>query len=250
MFTPGASCASAGSSRIVGTARTRTWGLSTPHARPSRASSGSLRSRQSAPRSVPSGRTSNPVRAQPLADEVLERGPRTSRHVEHAVHLPLGEKVGIRPRASAQSAILGRRRSSTASVAPCSTARSSRSSPSAPRTPPRGVHCPASRMCARRATRTEARGVSLRDRGPSACGRAPRRGAQLLQQLLAREEAPREEAGRALRRVPRAEVLDHGLWVYARLGVLRELAHRGRAPRPLGSRAELLEDLLVGVAPS
>ena len=38
--------------------------------------------------------------------------------------------------------------------------------------------------------------------------------------------------------------------MYARLGILRELAHRRRAPRAFGGRAELVEDLVVRVAPA
>ena len=45
-------------------------------------------------------------------------------------------------------------------------------------------------------------------------------------------------------------MLDHGLGVHLGLGIGRELAHRGRAPEPLRARAELVEDLLVGIAPS
>ena len=43
-------------------------------------------------------------------------------------------------------------------------------------------------------------------------------------------------------------MLDHRLWMYARLRILCELAHRRRPPHPLGGRTELLEDLLVRVA--
>ena len=71
---------------------------------------------------------------------------------------------------------------------------------------------------------------------------------ELLEKLVAREEPPREEPRGTLCRVPRAEVLDDGLWMYPRLGILCELAHGRRPPRPLGGRAKLLEDLLVGVA--
>ena len=51
----------------------------------------------------------------------------------------------------------------------------------------------------------------------------------------------------ALRRVPAAEVLDHRLRVHGRLRVGRELAHRRRAPEPLGAVLQLLQDLFVGV---
>ena len=44
-------------------------------------------------------------------------------------------------------------------------------------------------------------------------------------------------------------MLDHRLRVHLRLGVGGELAHRRRAAEPLCARAQLLEDLLVRVAP-
>ena len=71
---------------------------------------------------------------------------------------------------------------------------------------------------------------------------------ELLEKLVAREEPPREEPRGTLCRVPRAEVLDDGLRMYPRLGILCELAHGRRPPRPLGGRAKLGKDLLVGVA--
>jgi len=59
-----------------------------------------------------------------------------------------------------------------------------------------------------------------------------RRAAELLpqapeepEQLVARREAARHEAGCALRSVPRAEVLDHGLRMDGGRRVARELAH-------------------------
>ena len=60
----------------------------------------------------------------------------------------------------------------------------------------------------------------------------------------------RREACRPLGGVPGAEVLDHRLRMHAGVLVGRELAHRRRAAEPLGARAKLLEDLLVGIAPS
>ena len=85
-----------------------------------------------------------------------------------------------------------------------------------------------------------------------ACGRHPAdllaQLAQELQQLLGRREPARHEPRLALGRVPAAEVLDHRLWMDGRLGIARELPHRRRAAEPLGARAKLGEDLLVGVA--
>ncbi len=45
-------------------------------------------------------------------------------------------------------------------------------------------------------------------------------------------------------------MLDHGLWMHFGLRVGGKLAHRRRAAEPVRARAQLLEDLLVGVAPS
>jgi hypothetical protein len=73
---------------------------------------------------------------------------------------------------------------------------------------------------------------------------------ELREELLARQEPPREEAGSALGRIPGPEVLDDGLRVNARAGILGELTHRGRPPHPLRGCTQLLEDLLVGVAAS
>ena len=58
------------------------------------------------------------------------------------------------------------------------------------------------------------------------------------------------EACGSFRRVPRAEVLDDRLRVDARLRVARELAHRRRAPEALRGCSQLLEDVLVRVAPA
>ena len=84
-----------------------------------------------------------------------------------------------------------------------------------------------------------------RGRARSASGRAPPQAAQLLEELVARQEAAREEAGRPLRRVPRPEVLDDRLRMNACVRVLRELAHRRRAAEPRGRLPELVEDLVV-----
>jgi hypothetical protein len=70
----------------------------------------------------------------------------------------------------------------------------------------------------------------------------------LLQELASSQEAAWKEACSALRRVPGAEVLDDRLWVHSRLGVLRELSHRRRVPKPLCGCPKLLEDLDVRVA--
>src|SRR6185436_7005026 len=63
--------------------------------------------------------------------------------------------------------------------------------------------------------------------------------AQLLEELVAREEAPRKEASSALRRIPRPEVLDDGLRVDPRARIARELAHRRRPPQPLRGSTQL-----------
>ena len=72
--------------------------------------------------------------------------------------------------------------------------------------------------------------------------------AELIQEIVAGEKTTREESGRALRRVPGAEVLDHRLRMHSRLGILRELTHRRRASEPFCGGAKLLEDLVVRVA--
>ena len=71
---------------------------------------------------------------------------------------------------------------------------------------------------------------------------------QEAQQLLAGRKPPRDEPGCPLRRVPRAEVLDHGLGMYGRLGIRSELPHGRRAPEPFGAGDDLGHDLLVRVA--
>jgi hypothetical protein len=71
--------------------------------------------------------------------------------------------------------------------------------------------------------------------------------AQQAEQLLARGEAARDEAGEPLRAVPAAEVLDHGLRVHRRLRIGGELAHRRRAAQPHGAGGELAQDLIVGI---
>ena len=73
---------------------------------------------------------------------------------------------------------------------------------------------------------------------------------QLGEELVTADEAPRREPGGPLGSIPGAKVLDHRLGVHAGVLVGGELAHRRRATEPLGAGAELLEDLLVGVAPS
>ena len=246
----GGSCASGGSGPTAATARTATCRPCARRARPSRASSASRRSPQSAPPSVPSGRHLDALLAQALADEVLERGPRAARDVEQPVDLPLGQERGVgaarlRPVGHLRQAAERRRRAPR----PARSRARDAPRPAAPRTRPRAARCRASRTCARRATPTgRATGARRRDRARSASDRAPRRAPELLEELVARQEPAREEPGRALGRVPRAEVLDDGLRVDARPGILRELAHRRRPTEPLGGRAELLEDLLVRVA--
>jgi hypothetical protein len=63
-----------------------------------------------------------------------------------------------------------------------------------------------------------------------ACRRRPaQRLAERVQEseeLFTGREAPRDEARRALRGVPRAEMLDYGLWMHRRRRIARELAHR------------------------
>ena len=132
---------------------------------------------------------------------------------EHPVHLPLAQHRR-RPRgarASSRPSSAGVRARRASSV-PWSTARSSRSSPT-------GTSKPASRS----AVVSEPNVCQISDfDGMAAAALVEiargRRPAELLaelaqhaQELLAGDEAARHEPGRALRRVPAAEVLDHGL---------------------------------------
>ena len=189
--------------------------------------------------------------AQPLADEELERGPRPDVDVDEPVDLPLRQQRRIRAagllpvghlRQPAEPA--GQHRSlrdralellvADRDVEPCL----------AERRAERSERVPDQRL--RRhpaAVRVE---VARRRRPTELGAELP----QLLEELVAADEAPRRQARRALGGIPRAEVLDHGLRVHARLRIGRELPHRRRAAEPLGARAQLLEDLLVGVAPS
>src|SRR5438552_1388561 len=71
---------------------------------------------------------------------------------------------------------------------------------------------------------------------------------QEREQLLSRCEASRYEPCLPFRRVPAAEVLDHRLGMHGGLRIVGELAHRRRAPQPFGTRFQLGEDLIVGIA--
>ena len=154
-------------------------------------------------------------------------------------------------RASAQSAIFGSRpRPARAPLLARSPARGA-PRPGAPRTRLHGGRSRATRTCARRARRRAAsaggRGEIARSRRSAELLPEP---PELLEELVSREEAARKEARSPLRGVPGPEVLDDRLRVDARLRVLRELAHRRRASEPLGRGAQLLEDLVVRVAPA
>src|SRR5262245_20609933 len=188
------------------------------------------------------------VLAQLLSNEELERRPGAPRHVDQAVHLPLGQELWIR----------------------------------APRVRPvRHLRQPAQLACqhgpllhgaietlladgnveARLAQRVRERAEGVRVRrcrrhraapvGEIARARRPAellpQRTELLEQVVAGQEPPWVQAGSALRRVPGAEVLDDRLRVDPRVGVVRELAHGRRAPEALRGRTELLQDLLVRV---
>ena len=178
---------------------------------------------------------------EPLADEELERRPGAAPRVEHAVDLPLGQHAGVR---AARLGPVGELRQPPEPARQRNALVDRALQPLLPhrrrRIPPRAAHSSASRTCASRATSTACGRGARRGRARSASGRAPRRASRSsAEQLLARREAARHEPGGALGRVPRAEVLDHGLRMHRRLGVRRELLHRRRASEPLGARAQL-----------
>ncbi len=171
------SCASAASGPTAAIASPTTSRRFARRARPCPASSGSRRSPpQSARPSVPSGRDLDAVLAEPLAHEVLERGPGAARDVEQPVHLPLGQKRRIRaPRLRP----VGHLRQSPERDGELGALRDRSLETllalAAPRTRPRGARFRASRTCACTATRTGSSAAARRDRAPSAFARAPRR---------------------------------------------------------------------------
>ena len=171
--------------------------------------------------------------------------------VEQPVDLPLRQQRASARRAAAQSAIFGRRPSSPRERGALLDRALEALLPSqAPRSRPRAARPRASRTCARRATPTAAHAaraveVARRRRPPELVAEV----AQLLEQLLARREPPREEPGRALGGVPGAEVLDHRLRVDARLRVGANSRIVGERPSR-SALAELVEDLVVGVPPA
>ena len=211
------------------------------------------------PRSPPSPSASAPRRSrrprrrtlvtQPLADEELERRP-GRRDVEHPVDLPLAEQaVVLLPcalpvvhlrQASEPERQLGALLDGALE----------------PLLPDRHVEARLAQRVRERAERVPDQRLRRHRPAPLVEVAGGRRPAELLaqlaqqpQQLLPRHEAPRHEPGRALGRVPGAEVLDHGLRMHLRPRVGGELAHRRRPAEPLGGRAQLGEDLLVRVAP-
>ena len=106
---PVASCASGVSGPTGAIARTSTSRPSGRRARPSRASSALRRSRQSAPRSEPSGRTSTPSARRRSRTRYWNavHAPRGTSSIRYTCHSD--RSVGSARRASAQSAIFGRR---------------------------------------------------------------------------------------------------------------------------------------------
>ena len=201
--------------------------------------------------SEPSGPDADALLAQPLAHEELERGPRAGVDVDEPVDLPLREQrrlgaAGLLPVGHpGQAAELPRQH------------RSLRHGPLELLVADRDVE---PRLAERRAQRPEGM-PDQRLRGHPAAvrveiarsWRATELGAelsQLLQQLVPADEAPWRQAGRALGGIPRPEVLDHRLGMHAGVLVGRELPHRRRTSESLGTGPQLVEDLLVGVAPS
>ena len=199
---------------------------------------------------MPSGRTVDPLLAQAFANEVLERRPRTARHVQKAVDLPLGEE--LRVGAPGVGPVGHLRQAPEIAREPCALLDRA--------IEPLLADGQVEPRLAQR-VRERSEGVRVRrgrrDR-PTSGGEIARprcppellaERAELREQVVAREESPREEAGGALCGVPRAEVLDDGLRMHARIGVLRELAHRRRPAESLRGLPKLLEDLVVRVAP-
>ena len=213
--------------------------------RASRASSGCLAASLARRPTLPPARAPRPERtatsllAQALADEVLKRRPRAPLDVEQPIDLPLGKQrrlgaAGLAPVGHLrQPAELASERCALLDGALEPLLSQGTSKPAS-----RSAFASEPKVCQRATSTASDRRRSLEvacRRGPPELGAEP---AQLLEQLVAREEAAREEARRALGRVPGAEVLDHRLWVHARVLVAGELAHRRRAAEPLGrSRA-------------
>ena len=201
--------------------------------------------------SVPSLATSRPCSREPLPDEELERRPRAAPRVEHPVDLPLGqERRSSWRRASAQSANFGSRPSRSASATPCV------DRPLEPLLPHRHVEAGLAERVRERAERVPVERLrrqrapcARRCRARSAAGRAPSPSVRSRPSSSSRVAKRRgTRPGGALRGVPGAEVLDHGLRMDRGLRVGGELAHRRRAPEPLGARDDLRHDLLVRVA--
>ena len=196
-----------------GTASPTTSRPSELHGRRSPAWSASPHSRQSAPPSEPSGRDLDAVVAQAV------RGRGTGTPSRHRAERRAAGTPAIRtgatdrragPPPSRPSSAVGR--VANASRAPWSTARSRRSSPwstsnpasrrAFPSEPNVWAYSDADGIERPRAARSRAVGVRPRS-SPSA--------SELLDELLAGEKAPREQARCTLGRVPRTEVLDDRL---------------------------------------
>ena len=196
--------------------------------------------------------TSVPSSTQPLAGSGTGTSTRR-RGGRRTSGRPATRSAATRPRlrAAAQSANFGSRPSSRASSAPWSTARSSRSSPTgdvearlAQRRRERAERVPVERLRRHRAAvRVDvARGRIAPSSSPSSRSSA--------EQLRAGREAARHQPGRALRGVPAAEC---SITVCGCTCVPASAANSfivGERPEPLCAGAELVEDLLVGVAPA
>ena len=202
-------------------------------------------------RSVPSGATVDALLAQALADEELERGPGAGCDVDHPVDLPLRQQRVVRRaarRPSRPSSAGGR----AAARAPRPARPPARAAPPRPARRSRPRAAPAVERAERvpdQRLRRHRAACARRGRGPSACGRAPRRARAARPRSSSRvtkRRGTRPAARLAAFQVPKCSITVCGCTRRLRVG--RELAHRRRAPEPLGAGAQLREDLLVGVA--
>src|SRR3990172_4473567 len=200
----------------------RTNDRSAPRPEPQRRTTGRSRACSSWQLEGTVGPNLDTVFPEPLAYQVLERGPCATRHVQQAIDLPLREQRRVRAPRSRPVRHLGqpaelRRKNGTLFDGPLQPLLSLRKVeaglPQRVRKGAEGV-----RVRGRRRHRA-APGCEIGGTGRASELIAER--PQLRKQVVARQEPARIEARGALRRVPGPEVLDDGLRVHPYLGILR-----------------------------